>query len=515
MNTRAEVVKSLPVVAMAVVALVCGGCVANKAYRADGTVPHAERRASIQLGGRVGPDALGGAAAGPAAAKEDFPWPCKPSVTERDGSAEKTSEPFDLAFIEFDDMGEFWTIGNLKKTPLKDNSQLEESLELIKMRKKESGDKVVVITFIHGWRNNASEGNEKGKKNLCGFRNTLRSLAMEDHGQHRYIGIFISWRGTVISGDFFFTYFNRRDAANRIAGPSMTEALFKLMYATRPWTAMQNVCSAESAGTQRDPEDSHFVIVGHSFGGRLLERAVAQPFMAMMVERAARQAACGKSADFSPPADLIVFINPANDSLEGKAIIEGMLRLGVVSANQRPFFLSISSIGDFATRRGMPFAQWFTLSGMRSRKVYDEKADERGQLKKKQSFYFNNSEANVQELRSHQIKPEDCPSESNAGRNQIGSDIHFQVRKPAGGVPDCYVATKDPGDPWNKTPFWVIDAGRQLMQNHSDIFTPAIKAFFIQIVRSTHQEGTKLRISADGRENRETPAAGAELKSEK
>jgi len=60
----------------------------NKAYRADGTVPHA---------GSVGRRFNSGAGrsrcarwrcGGPAAAKEDFPWPCKPSVTEKTAAGE-------------------------------------------------------------------------------------------------------------------------------------------------------------------------------------------------------------------------------------------------------------------------------------------------------------------------------------------------------------------------------------------------------------------------------------------
>jgi len=53
MNTRAEVVKVCRWSRWLVVALVCGGCVANKAYRADGNCPARGASASVQLGGRV------------------------------------------------------------------------------------------------------------------------------------------------------------------------------------------------------------------------------------------------------------------------------------------------------------------------------------------------------------------------------------------------------------------------------------------------------------------------------
>jgi len=116
---------------------------------------------------------------------------------------------------------------------------------------------------------------------MAGFKKTLNALSQDR--TRRYIGVFVAWRGQVIPGDLFSSYWNRRDAANRIAGPSMTEALFRLMFATRPQSAWADPCAQEGPA---DP--AHFVIIGHSFGGRILERAVAQPYMAMLAEMAAR-----------------------------------------------------------------------------------------------------------------------------------------------------------------------------------------------------------------------------------
>jgi hypothetical protein len=60
---------------------------------------------------------------------------------------------YDLAYIEFDDMGEYWTIGDLTAKPDRVNdSQVERIVRLIQLRQQEI-DPLAVVTFIHGWKN--------------------------------------------------------------------------------------------------------------------------------------------------------------------------------------------------------------------------------------------------------------------------------------------------------------------------------------------------------------------------
>jgi hypothetical protein len=451
------------------------GCVPNRAYRtgADKQRP----RAPIQLAS-TGPNSGLSATNSPRRTcpqtRKAIQEPPETSAYTKD--SEVSGAAYDLAFIEFDDMGEFWTIGNLCDSTLRENSQLAKAVALIKMRKENKTRPVFVITFIHGWKNNASEDNER-RKNLAGFKEMLKILAKDTKRQ--YIGLFVAWRGQVIPGDVFTSYWNRRDAANRIAGPSMTEALFKLMFATRPESASDDPCARED----RTADRSHFVIVGHSFGGRILERAVAQPYMAMLVERATlQQAGCGtesatassRAPGFSPPADLIVLLNPAADSLEGKAMIEGMMRLNVRTDSGGPLFLSISSQRDFATRKIMPMAQWVTLAGKsKTRKSYGPEAALRGQFyQRKQSYYFNNSEANVPEMRTHwisQTSSSPCSEKDGVADFTVGNKCYAMTP-----VDDQYAR--------NKTPFWVISAPGSVIKNHWDIFEPSVTQLLTAII---------------------------------
>ena len=119
-------------------------------------------------------------------------------VVARGFSLGTASSNFDLAYLEFDDMGEFWTIGDLRNFGGNVSvSGLAQVLALISERKTTSD--VVVITFIHGWHNNASEYDERpgSGKSLAGFESIMQELSADDP-QHVYIGVFVAWRGEVI-----------------------------------------------------------------------------------------------------------------------------------------------------------------------------------------------------------------------------------------------------------------------------------------------------------------------------
>ena len=119
-------------------------------------------------------------------------------VVARGFSLGTASSNFDLAYLEFDDMGEFWTIGDLRNFGGNVSvSGLAQVLALISERKTTSD--VVVITFIHGWHNNASEYDERpgsgkslqGSKHYAGPRQTI---------PHMYISGYLSRGEAKLSG---------------------------------------------------------------------------------------------------------------------------------------------------------------------------------------------------------------------------------------------------------------------------------------------------------------------------
>ncbi len=467
------------------------------------------------------------------------------------GKKTKISQPrrFHLAFIEFDDMGELWSIGNLNpekaptqgggKAPANGKSQLENALEVIKAAKQEaeaSDRPLDVVTFIHGWHNNASPYDEKHKDySLAGFEKSLQQLT-HDPVQTVVVGVFIAWRGQVLSSDLLAapTYWQRRDAAVRVGGPSMTEVLLQLMFETKGVQSPpdpSNKCQPEGL----DPR-AHFVAIGHSFGARVLEHAMGQPLLAMFLEQKREANACVQiwnerhlsehpvKPTLYSPADLIVFLNPANDAFETKSMIEAFKRSGITverpverpkgadddeDKSTRPLLISITSKSDWVTGIAMPIAQKLGTQGIGFRK-YDDDRCSKGQLHlRHQTNFWRSSDAHIQEMTSHAVVPVDLAYCSSGdwhfftapvkGENTcfyIGRLYHTSTPRTDKTEKDdtqveCYQEQKKAQEPWNDTPFWVLDVDPKLIPKHSDIFEGGTLKLLITIANHYGLEPSK------------------------
>src|SRR5690242_17155708 len=116
---------------------------------------------------------------------------------------------YSLAFVEFKNSGEPWQ-----------PQQLQEALRAIDDADRRSDHRAIVITFIHGWKNNARQENN----NVHDFRQQLNSIAGKycpDRARCGVVGIYIAWSGDMIRRDFntlrTLTYFPRRNAAADVA----------------------------------------------------------------------------------------------------------------------------------------------------------------------------------------------------------------------------------------------------------------------------------------------------------
>jgi hypothetical protein len=352
-------------------------------------------------------------------------------------------QAFSLAYLEFDDAGEFWSIGNerVDKVGIYPESQLELAVDLVKEKRQEAintNRPLLVLTFVHGWQNNASPEDEKSSnlKNLASFKNSLQFISTENCSSSKLssagqcpivVGIFFAWRGRTISipGLHAITYEARRNAANRVGGPSMTEAVMLLSFAAKgspPVYDQSNKCQQdESTPIPR----VQFLIVGHSFGGRALEHGFTQSMLSLLLERKAQAEGCVTEWNLEhpssaselrvkvvPPVDLIALINPANDALEAKSMIEAFKRSGIQDDElDHPLIVSVKSAGDSATGPIMWIGQSL-VSGKPSERVYDRgsstapSACQQGQLGlKSQSFYYRRSAGGIYNMASHQISP--------------------------------------------------------------------------------------------------------------
>ena len=126
------------------------------------------------------------------------------------------------------------------------------------LAKTERGNDPIVITFVHGWKNNAAETNG----NVAGFEAALQEVYRRFGKSHHVIGIFIGWRGNLIKDSWpvqqQLSYYNREATAIRVPGASLSSALTQI--ATRT----------------HENEHALAIYIGHSFGGLLLERTLSE-----------------------------------------------------------------------------------------------------------------------------------------------------------------------------------------------------------------------------------------------
>ena len=387
-------------------------------------------------------------------------------------------EAYSLAFIEFDDIGEFW-------------NRTQPAAALAEIRKWKATGDVVVVIFIHGWKNNASERSG----NVWGFRTQLQEIAAQVRGR-RVIGVYFGWRGAVTNlGPLDnLTFYNRRNTAIRIPGAHMTEAL--------------NAVMAEAKRGNGSGKHSLCIVVGHSFGGLVLERALTQYMVGKVLELHPvdsqgesvhpNPSGCHtkedrkREAPFKPPADLIVFVNSAAPATESKQFLD-LLDCHLLTATQGerniPLFLSVTSKGDLATGTFMPIGQ-FPSKLTKSFRTYDNPFP-RGE--KNQSAYYLRSTANMGVLQSHEVViVPDCAQrnltpEQKRICDQLGNtDPNSVPVRPFGpnpSKPNLRFAVLRNLAAWNKTPYWVMQMPAEMVPDHGTIFTVEFRGLLQQFLQ--------------------------------
>jgi hypothetical protein len=389
-----------------------------------------------------------------------------------------------LAFLEFDEFGEMWDrcpesvpfdpTERAKRKDLPPACQMDAALRLLE-RAEEESDHPIVVTFTHGWKNNADDRDGRQNHNVTGFEGVLEFLkTLPKYQNYPIVGIYISWRGDLVPATWpvrrQFSYFNREGAAIRIPGASMTSALTRIMLEAH-----------------RRPA-AHLIMVGHSFGGLMLERALTQA----MTDYVLRNARGATDGDFAW-ADLVVFVNSAAAATEGKQMLNflkahsAFYRVPMESAandpqgrgRNRPLFVSISSLGDAATRFAVPIGHgipFLTMKTAGSWRDYGNQADPPGVTS--QSSYYLSTTAHMEVLQSHLIVDPSSPSDI----ARCGNPPSFF----GAGIPNTsgktYRICEKPGR-WNDTPYWAMEMPAAIVPDHSSIFNSnfvmLLNAFFL------------------------------------
>lgn len=389
-----------------------------------------------------------------------------------------------LAYVEFDDNGELF-----------DRNELDQAVHRVQEVEGRTPSGIDVVVFIHGWKNDADNSG-----NVNGFQRFLREISRRRNpgsvpvtARRPIVGIYMAWRGAALKLGQNLTYWNRSLATTRVAGPHFEEALSRIVRASKePKTAANNT----------------LIVIGHSFGGRVLEHAMTPYFETLLLRTSGaefgpcvqRSNAPGTPVSGAWP-DLTVLLNEAAPATDAKAFLETLtchdVRYtrsdGGGNTVDAPLILSFTSDGDAATGVALWGGQWLATSQLRLRKYDppDPNAPWEGPAEvTDQKTYFTHSAAHIPALHSHEL----LSLRSSAGLDvcaapvvfdrskgpiiHVGRDLNRQHgQRPAS---DQYqyelcpaATTHDPAHPspyWNHTPYWIFKIPIEIVPDHSDIF---------------------------------------------
>ncbi len=401
---------------------------------------------------------------------------CTGNVQYRPGAASVESHSadagrnYDLAYVEFDEQGDFW-----------DRDQLKRAVDLI-----HGTSKPLLVVYVHGWQNNASPDTN----DVPQFHDVLAKLARTPGVKpYQVVGVYLGWRGKQAYDPLLkiLSFPNRKVAASRLGSSNtITEAIFRLVYEAR-----------------HRPERSRTVLIGHSFGALVLERAV-------------EQAMTGGLLSNNPviPADFILLVNSAAESIYTKEMRDMMVATLSFQTAKKCYTLpgdsdcvykdeariiSVTSATDRATGWAFPLGAGILNSGKLYRSYKTADGASEGQRQ-----FFTSTPGHNKLLLDHEIAPlqESIPSghadtafDENLQNPQAlpptVSDTQATPIFATGGEEDGHGKVT----PWNwwrlnytgsadqRSPFWVVKVPKEILNGHGDIFNPNAVDMMVALFR--------------------------------
>ncbi len=386
---------------------------------------------------------------------------------------------YTMAYIELDDQGEMWSPAQLSRA-------------LAHIEQVNQGPRgALLVVFVHGWQHNASPKD----KSLRGFQRFLDQLAelereMSAGAPRPLVGVYLGWRGR--SGAIpvlnKLTFWSRAGAVRRVAGISATEAIYSVLTAAK-----------------RNPR-SKALLMGHSFGGQIVELALSQALVATLLTSGERE------VDF--PADLVVLVNPAAKSLAAKQLIDALernrIRLYRTDADGerfvRPLVVSVTSRADLAT--GLAFQGGTFLSSIfKNFRKYGR--DYCSPLGRQRAFYVRTPGHN-RTLHNLEVSSAPLPPAAAESAEPLAAAIRHMKREydpvsqqhsySFNGRKHRFTLKRRPRA-LNDTPYWIMSVPPSLIPNHAITFDHdliALLGALLAITGALEPESTTTMVREDG-----------------
>ncbi len=394
---------------------------------------------------------------------------------------DKHGNPVQVGFVELDDHGLYWT-----------DEQLPASMEMIERAAKPNG--AIVVVFVNGWMNNARYP-DTSNFDLNAFKNHVLAVmsnheyeAAKREGRPRrnVVGVYVAWRGLSLKGKLFWlSFYDRLDAALRVADTQATVTLRGLI-----------------AKTREDPR-SQIMVIGHSFGGLITERALG-PVLITEAMRVRTGTLAGALLRDAP--DLVILVNPATNATralgdvwtlkESPELVPPRFsifhRRGRQTLTRAPLIVSLTSATDTATGIAFPLAEY--LDGLTHAFRSWKGTPMDGVFPSERSVYAHTM-GHLPAIWSHDVKftklqtaRTDAATEPAApcGEEESSAEICFIVGD------DMFSMT--PRNPrFNDTHYWIMQIPKTIVNGHSDIWNRVWVHMLIGMMESLGPERAAAR----------------------
>ena len=378
-------------------------------------------------------------------------------------------DAFDLAFAEFTERGNAF-------------SDVVEKNVLDRINKQATNDDgIILITFIHGWKHNASESDP----NLRGFKDSLRTISnkLKENfgytllGKRRLVGLYIGWRGANIEIPILeeFTFWDRKAVSEEVGKGGVTRLLLELDKAVNrkhDYFADKNLANG-------DKSKNVMVVVGHSFGGAIVVSALNE----ILMERAVNPTKKNRFA--RTLGDGVVLLNPAIEANQALDLVQATLQHGYndgYNNNQHPLLISLSSDADWATHYAFPIGQTLGLwanwrqTDLERKDYYDREYPTQAATLKEENL-DTTTVGNFAPYLTHHL------TISNPDGN---CKFKFETCNENPSACEPKGLTSLTGQPSFHTPqnypLYFIRTDDSIMDDHSDIFNPRVRSFIYTVI---------------------------------
>ncbi len=432
--------------------------------------------------------------------------------------------PISCSFVEFDERGDF--------LDFQQHRDCEERIRTMV----DSGQRVLVMIYCHGWKNNSQSGD------VIEFNAFLGQLAASKEIRAKGLrvhGVYLGWRGNsfkpyVDQGKSNLNLLTTQQfygaepivAAQYQRRFAMTGTIPEtLSYWNRKAAAESKVCglpiaraaftyAAAAKGFGKAPSN-RVVVLGHSFGALMLERSLGQAMTGALTMMWQDKSVQGMQAP-AMPFDLVLLVNSAAPSIYAKemrdflmAYRRGLERSGNPTSDA-PVIISVTSTADWATGKVHPIGNLLApLDPSLQRKYTNGVLVDPGQAgfpdhdPIRQSAFYNKTPGHQPLLINHWIVKQpganlpsdtshDAVMSANLAANVTDHDRFFTS---AGHLPAAVwrLEIESPSTPYSiggKVPamkdsdYWVINCDKEIISGHNDIWNPAAMEMYAGLFRA-------------------------------